>query len=161
MRSQASHEFLDSIMVKLPPPVWTLIYLIVAGTVSAYYPWREIVDLRGIALGVLLLAIGFASAFWAAGLFRREGTEINPTSEANKKLVVSGPFRYTRNPMYLGLVLASAGVAFLAGSLPMFVVPVLVFATANWVHIPFEEAKMRRQFGAAFDDYTRRTRRWL
>jgi protein-S-isoprenylcysteine O-methyltransferase Ste14 len=40
-------------------------------------------------------------------------------------------------------------------------VPVLVFATTNWVHIPFEEAKMRRQFGAAYDEYTRRTRRWL
>jgi protein-S-isoprenylcysteine O-methyltransferase Ste14 len=154
-------KLLVTIMVKLPPPVWTLIYLIIAGAISAYYPWREVVDLRVIPLGVLLLAVGFASAFWAAGLFRREGTEINPTSEANKKLVVSGPFRYTRNPMYLGLVLASTGIAFLAGSLPMFVVPVLVFATANWVHIPFEEAKMRRQFGAAFDDYTRRTRRWV
>ena len=148
-------------MVKLPPPVWALIYLIIAGAISAYYPWKAIADLTLIPLGVLLIGAGLASAFWAAGLFRREGTEINPTSETNKKLVVSGPFRYTRNPMYLGLVLASMGIAFCAGSLPMFFVPVLVFATANWVHIPFEEAKMRRQFGAAFDDYTRRTRRWL
>jgi protein-S-isoprenylcysteine O-methyltransferase Ste14 len=148
-------------MVKLPPPVWMLIYLIIAGVASAYYPWKATVDLTLIPLGALLILLGLASAFWAAGLFRREGTEINPTSEANKKLVVSGPFRYTRNPMYLGLVLFSSGIAFVVGSLPMFAVPVLVFATANFVHIPFEEAKMRRQFGQAFDDYTRRTRRWV
>ena len=49
--------------------------------------------------------------------------------------------------MYLGLVLATLGIAFSVGSPPMFAVPLLVFATANWAHIPFEEAKMRSQFG--------------
>jgi protein-S-isoprenylcysteine O-methyltransferase Ste14 len=43
----------------------------------------------------------------------------------------------------------------------MFAVPVLAFATANWVHIPFEEAKMRRQFGSAYDSYTAKVRRWI
>jgi protein-S-isoprenylcysteine O-methyltransferase Ste14 len=43
----------------------------------------------------------------------------------------------------------------------MFAVPFLVFATTNWVHIPFEEAKMRRQFGERYDRYTRQTRRWI
>jgi protein-S-isoprenylcysteine O-methyltransferase Ste14 len=47
------------------------------------------------------------------------------------------------------------------GALPMFAVPLLVFATANWAHIPFEEVKMRQQFGAAFDDYMRQVRRWI
>ena len=148
-------------MVKLPPPVWMFIYLIIAGVVSYLYPWKAIADLTVIPLGVVLIALALVCAFWAAGLFRREGTEINPTSETNKKLVVTGPFRFTRNPMYLGLVLFSLGIAFVAGSLPMFVVPLAVFATANFVHIPFEEEKMRRQFGTAFEDYTRATRRWI
>jgi len=63
--------------------------------------------------------------------------------------------------MYVGLVVTSLGIAVIVGSLPMFLVPVLVFATANWGHIPFEEAKMRRQFGAAYDAYTGKVRRWL
>jgi protein-S-isoprenylcysteine O-methyltransferase Ste14 len=63
--------------------------------------------------------------------------------------------------MYLGLITITSGIAFWIGALPMFAVPLLVFATANWVHIPFEEAKMRRQFGAAFDAYTGRVRRWI
>jgi protein-S-isoprenylcysteine O-methyltransferase Ste14 len=43
----------------------------------------------------------------------------------------------------------------------MFLAPIAIFATANWVHIPFEEEKMRRQFGASFDTYASKTRRWI
>ena len=148
-------------MLKLPPPVWAFLYLIIAAAVSWLYPWRLLLDLRIVWLGVALVAIGFAISVWAFLLFRSEGTEINPTSETNKSLVVRGPFRFTRNPMYLGFVLLTLGIAFWVGSLPMFAVPLLVFATAKWVHIPFEEAKMRRQFGAAFDRYIRQVRRWI
>ncbi len=148
-------------MLKLPPPAWAFLYLIIAAAVSWLYPWRLLLDLRIVWLGVALVAIGFAISVWAFLLFRSEGTEINPTSETNRSLVVRGPFRFTRNPMYLGLVLLTLGIAFWVGSLPMFAVPLLVFATANWVHIPFEEAKMRRQFGAAFDRYMRQVRRWI
>lgn len=148
-------------MLKLPPPVWAFIYLVIATAVSKLHPWRAVLDLRVVWLGVVLVAIGVALSAWAFTLFRAEGTEINPTSEANKSLVVRGPFRFTRNPMYLGLVFSTLGIAFWAGLLPLFAVPVLVFATANWAHIPFEEAKMRRQFGAAFDTYVHRVRRWM
>ena len=148
-------------MLKLPPPIWALIYLIIAGVVSWFWPWRTIVDLRIVWLGIALVVIGFAISVWAFSLFRREGTEIDPTSETNKSLVIRGPFRFTRNPMYLGLVIVTLGIALWVGALPMFAIPVLVFATANWTHIPFEETKMRRQFGAAFDTYTREVRRWI
>ncbi|HEY2445216.1 MAG TPA: isoprenylcysteine carboxylmethyltransferase family protein [Rhizomicrobium sp.] len=148
-------------MLKLIPPAWTGIYLAIAGAASALFSWRSIVDLRIVWLGAVLIAAGVLLAVSAAALFRSESTEISPTSETNAKLVVRGPYLLTRNPMYLGLVLASLGIAFCVGSLPMFAVPLLVFATTNWVHIPFEEAKMRRQFGAAYDRYTNSTRRWV
>ena len=148
-------------MLKLPPPAWAFLYVITAGAVSWTYPWRTLLDLRIVWLGVALVAIGVAISIWAFSLFRREGTELDPTSETNKSLVVRGPFRFTRNPMYLGLVILTLGIAFWVGWLPMFVAPLLVFATANWAHIPFEEAKMRRQFGPAFDQYMRQVRRWI
>ena len=148
-------------MLKLPPPIWTALYLAIAGVLSYFWDARAILDLKYLPLGIALVALGAASAIWAASIFRSEGTEIMPNSPANKKLVVRGPFRFTRNPMYLGLVLASLGIAFWVGSLPMFAVPLLVFATTNFVHIPFEEAKMRRQFGAAFDEHCARVRRWI
>ena len=148
-------------MLRLPPPIWALIYLAIAIVMSMSYAWRSLLDLRVIPLAVALIAIGLLSMFWAVFVFRRAGTELNPMSPTNKELVVAGPFRLTRNPMYLGIVLVSLGIAFSSGSLPMFAVPILAFATANWVHIPYEEAKMRRQFGSAYDSYTAKVRRWL
>jgi protein-S-isoprenylcysteine O-methyltransferase Ste14 len=65
-----------------------------------------------------------------------------------------------QSPMYLGLVTLSLGIAVWIGAWPMFIAPPAVFATVNWVHIPFEEAKMGRQFGASYDDYVTRVRRW-
>jgi protein-S-isoprenylcysteine O-methyltransferase Ste14 len=94
-------------------------------------------------------------------LFRRAGTELQPTSQANQSLVTTGPYRFTRNPMYLGLVIVTFGIAIWIGAWPMFAAPIAVFTTATFVHIPFEEAKMRRQFGAAYDDYASSVRRWL
>lgn len=62
--------------------------------------------------------------------------------------------------MYFGLVIAALGIAIWVGAWPMLAAPVAVFATANFIHIPHEEAKMRRQFGAAYDAYVHRVRRW-
>ena len=148
-------------MLKLPPPIWAFTYLLIAALISYLADWPGTSTLRMIPLAFVLTILAFASSVSAAMLFRREGTDLNPTSETNAKLVVSGPFRFTRNPMYLGLVLFALGIALWVGAWPMFLAPIATFATANWVHIPFEEAKMRRQFGAEFDAYCGRVRRWI
>ena len=93
--------------------------------------------------------------------FVRVGRGTLAPAVPTESLVVSGFYRYVRNPMYLGLVILSLGIAFWVGAWPMFIAPIAVFATANWVHIPFEEGKMRRQFGATYESYVRRVRRWL
>jgi len=148
-------------MLKLPPPIWAIAYILTAAGVSYLAGWPQIPGLPLVWLAVVLIVFGITLAAAAVVLFRREGTEINPTSTANRKLVTSGPFRFTRNPMYLALVIVASGVAFWASAWPMFLAPIAVFATANWVHIPFEEQKMRHQFGEAFDNYTRTVRRWI
>ncbi|MGO4440180.1 methyltransferase family protein [Rhizobium sp. RAF56] len=148
-------------MLKLPPPIWALLFLILTAGASYLAAWPAVPRVHSLSVGIGLIAVSFLAPVWALILFRREGTQINPTSGTNNKLVTGGPFQFTRNPMYLGLVVLSLGVAVATGAILMFVAPILVFATANWVHIPFEEAKMRRQFGPAFDDYARNVRRWL
>ena len=148
-------------MLKLPPPVWALFYLLLAAALSHFAGWPRVPGMPVVPLAIGLVVLGVALSVSSAVLFRREGTELNPTSTTNRKLVTSGPFRFTRNPMYLGLVLITLGVAVWAAAWPMFLAPVATFATANWVHIPFEEAKMRRQFGDAFDAYARTVRRWI
>ena len=148
-------------MLNIPPPVWSFAYVLIAAAFSYLTGWPRIPGLPLVALAVLLIIAGISLSAAGAVLFRREGTEINPVSAPNRKLVTSGPYRFTRNPMYLGLVLITLGIAFWVGAWPMFLAPIATFATANWVHIPFEEAKMRRQFGAEFDAYVSRVRRWI
>ncbi len=148
-------------MLKIPPPIWMFLYLAIAGAASMARPWKSVSDWTNVPLGIALVAVGVLIATWGRYTFYAEGTEANPLSSTNKMLVQHGPYSITRNPMYLGLTLFSLGIAFWTGSLPMFAVPVAVFVTANMVHIPFEEEKMRRQFGAEFDAYTARVRRWV
>lgn len=148
-------------MLRLPPPIWTLIYLVLCAVLSWSLGWPTLPGFPLPPLGLALVALAFIAPVWAFVLFRREDTEIQPTSPANRKLVTSGPYQFTRNPMYLGLVVLALGIAIWVGAWPMFIAPVAVFATANWIHIPFEEAKMRRQFQAEYDDYVARVRRWV
>lgn len=148
-------------MLRWDPPIWMFLFLALAGAASAFFPWKSFVDLSVVPLGILLAVAGAGLSFWGWGLFAAEKTEIEPTSEKNSKLVTRGPYRFTRNPMYLGLVILTLGIALWGGSLPLFAVPVLQFLVCNQVHIPFEEAKMRRQYGEAYDAYTRKVRRWI
>ena len=148
-------------MLKLPPPIWALVYVLIAAAISWSLGWPKFLGLPLAPLGIALVAVASIPSVWAIVLFRREGTEVSPTSPANRTLVTSGPYRFTRNPMYLGLVIVTLGIAVWVGAWPMFIAPIAVFATANWIHIPFEEDKMRRQFGATYDGYVRRVRRWV
>jgi protein-S-isoprenylcysteine O-methyltransferase Ste14 len=134
--------------------------------IAAYALQRNVVAIavhviQSAPLAIVFIVAGIALAAWGERTFAAAGTEIMPASATNKKLVASGPFRFTRNPMYLGLILASLGVAFYFGTLPFFVVPVLVFLLCNFVFIPFEEAKMLRQHSDQYTEYLARVRRWV
>ena len=148
-------------MLKLPPPIWTLVYVLTGAVISWFFGWSKVPGFPLVSLGISLVAISWTLPLWAIVLFRREGTEVEPTSPTNRKLITSGPYQFTRNPMYLGIVILSLGIAIWVGAWPMFGAPIALFATANWVHIPFEEAKMRRQFGPVYDNYVARVRRWI
>ena len=148
-------------MLRLPPPIWALIYIGFAAGASWLLGWPRPPGLPQEGLGEVIFFGAWALPVWAFRLFQVLGTEVDPTSPTNRLLVTTGPYRFTRNPMYLGLTVSTLGLAFWMGAWPMFAVPPAVFATANVVHSPFEEAKMRRQFGEAYDSYARKVRRWL
>jgi len=148
-------------MVKVPPPIWTLLCVLVAAALSAIAGWPRFPGLPVVPLGVVLAIAGVALPVWAAVLFRRAGATFIPHATQHQRLVVDGPYRFTRNPMYLGLTLVSLGIAVSNGAWPILLAPIAVVVAFNFVHIPYEEAAMRRAFGADFDDYARRVRRWI
>ncbi|MGQ0510810.1 MAG: methyltransferase family protein [Betaproteobacteria bacterium] len=111
---------------------------------------------------ILLAFLG--AAIDVAGLlaFRKARTTINPLKpEKASSLVQSGIYRYTRNPMYLGmLVLLLAWTAYLAHPAAFAVLPLFVLYI-NRFQIEPEERAMAKLFGAQFDDYRNRVRRWI
>lgn len=146
-------------MKLLPPPLVLMLLTAMAG-LRWFWPGAILLTPPLIWLGLLPLAVGVLLLLQGAGLFRRLGTNIKTFNEPGT-LVTGGPFRLTRNPMYLGFLLVLSGAAVLLGALTPFVGP-LVFALASQlVYIPFEEAALRAKFGEAYEAYARRVRRWI
>lgn len=146
------------LVVRIPPPVWALIMLLISYAIARVF--RLPVLLHSDAAAFAVFVVGFCLAVWGERTFVRAGTELMPASPTNSKLVTNGPFRYTRNPMYSGLSLAMFAVALYFGTSPFYAAVVLLFVVLQTAFIPFEEAKMERQYGAAFREYKSRTRRW-
>jgi protein-S-isoprenylcysteine O-methyltransferase Ste14 len=94
--------------------------------------------------------------------FRRAQTTVNPlTPQATSSLVTTGIYRYSRNPMYVGLLFVLAGWGcYLANGLALLVLPLFVASMTRWQIIP-EERFMAAKFGAEFEAYKRSVRRWL
>lgn len=111
-------------------------------------------------LGTFVAAAGFA--LMAAGLltFARSGTAVLPMRGATR-LVERGPYRWTRNPMYVGLTVAYLGLAVAMNLVwPLLLLPIVLWALVAFV-IRREERYLRAEFGAVYDDYCRRVRRWI
>ncbi len=101
---------------------------------------------------------GLARAFFRA--FALADTPVSPYSESTA-LVTSGVYRWSRNPGYLGMTLAYAGIAVLAGAVwPLAVLPFVVLVVDRAV-IAREERYLTRKFGQNYTDYRAKTRRWL
>ena len=110
--------------------------------------------------GVVLFVAGAVLAGWGLAIFRSVRTTTVP-GEASKKLVTWGPYRFTRNPMYVGLSLAYLGEAGLLKQIyPVLLLP-LVIAYVNWTVIPVEEARLKEVFGGDYERYRSKVRRWL
>jgi len=93
-------------------------------------------------------------------LFRKAKTTTVP-GRSSAQLVTSGPYRFTRNPMYVGLTLAYLGEAGLLRQIwPAILLP-LTIAYVNWTVIPVEEAKLEEVFPSAYQQYRSRVRRWI
>jgi protein-S-isoprenylcysteine O-methyltransferase Ste14 len=155
------NEHKDSSNAVVRPPIaWAL--AIVVGLVADWlYPWRVLpASLPGAWLGGGIFGAGLALAVWAILTFRRAGTRVE-TNRPTTAIVASGPYRFTRNPIYTGMLLGQTGLAIAYDSVWMFITLVAFYLVIRYGVVTREEAYLARKFGDAYQDYKSRVRRWL
>ncbi len=150
----------DNPGVHFPPPV--LYALAVLGGVLLNREWPLAVGDRSLVtvIAAILCVGSVALAVASIGRFRRAGTTVIPRRPATA-FVISGPYRFTRNPMYVSMAGLTGGLGLLFNTWwpALLLVPVLTIV--RFAVISREERYLRRRFGADYETYTRQVRRWL
>lgn len=144
----------------LLPPVWLLLTVGLMVLAHVYLPVRAF-DVGWLDIpGAVLAVFGLLMISWSALGFFQAGTHLVPFQEATA-LVTGGFYRFTRNPMYLGMVLMLVGGAFVAGSVGVLVPIPLFVLVIHHRFILAEERFMEQAFGDEYLTYKTRVRRWL
>jgi protein-S-isoprenylcysteine O-methyltransferase Ste14 len=145
---------------KIIPPVYFLLALIVMILLARYAPVSHLIYVPLRIFGGLLILTGFAITASGAYTFKLAGTPIKPFEEP-VRLVTDELYRFSRNPMYLGMMIVLVGTWIMLGKLsPVIVIPVF-FLIIQEGFIKYEEAFLEEKFGDAYLDYKDRVYRWV
>ena len=139
------------------PPVWLIGFMAAAWGLARL--WAPLGDML-LWPGLGLVAVGIATIVWSALVFRRARTTIVP-HQPPSALVEAGPYRFSRNPIYLADLVILAGAALIFGA-PLALILLVPFREVLLrLFILPEEAVLERDLGRAYLDYKTRARRWL
>jgi protein-S-isoprenylcysteine O-methyltransferase Ste14 len=144
------------------PPLLILAVLAIGWLAGRLYPlpWPGLDDWPAHLVGYGLGLAGIALVAWSIAALRRAGTTVRPNRGADR-LVTDGPFRWRRNPIYMGDVLILLGLAELTHNVWFAILsPVFAVAVFRLAILP-EERHLEERFGQAYRDYKDRTRRWF
>lgn len=114
--------------------------------------------------GLLISVLGFILIVWANYTLifvGKIGLEAREPFHTPSTLVVEGPYKFTRNPIYLSVVVIFFGLAILLGSLTLFIIAIALFIIFRTWFISWEEKRLEEEFGEEYLEYKRRVRRWL
>ena len=142
------------------PPVVVVALLLLEFALHKWLPLATLATPPWTALGWLFIAFGIGAVAAMAEKFRRAGTTFIPYQDSTA-LVQGGLYRFSRNPMYLGMLDVLLGGALLSGSLSPFLAPLLFVPVMNRFVIAVEERMLEETFGDEYRAYKQQVRRWL
>lgn len=145
---------------KIMPTTWLLITIVVMLTFHFLFPVTLMIPRLWNLLGLIPMSLGVAINLSADKAFHQARTTVKPFQESSS-LVTNGVFRISRNPMYLGFVLTLIGIAVLVRSLSPYLVVFAFAILIDRIYIRAEEYMLAEKFGATWEAYNAKTRRWL
>ena len=151
----------DHADVLVPPPVALVLCVFAGWLAGRVWPTPFLPpDAPRWALGGALIALGLAIGLWAVVEFRRARTSVRP-DRPTTAVLSTGPYRRSRNPIYLSMFVIVAGLAVALDYLWQFAALIVLYAVLRWGVVAREEAYLTRKFGAAYTNYAARVRRWI
>jgi protein-S-isoprenylcysteine O-methyltransferase Ste14 len=121
---------------------------------------KKIIHSPYIYLGIIFIFFGCSINIWTDNLFKRSKTTVKPYDPPTA-LEVTGPFRISRHPMYLGMCAILLGEAIILGSVIAFLFPLIFVILVEVIFIPYEEKNLEKAFGGEYLDYKKKVRRWI
>lgn len=146
--------------LRLLPPTTFVLCITSSIALHVVLPIGEIIRSPHNLFGLVLALLGVWILYRAHRMFVQLQTNVH-TFRAPSIMVIDGPFRFTRNPMYLGFLTILLGTAIGLGNIVSLLPVVMFFCLANFWYIPFEEAACLETFGSDYECYRKRVRRWL
>jgi len=151
-------EHKDYAAVKIPPPILLLVHIFAAFILRWLLPFTFPKFLEWI--GYLFVLVGLGLTFSAVSRFMQAHTTVDPHGSVNT-IVTSGPYRFTRNPIYLGFVCMLIGFPFIFKTYWGLTLSPLFIVLMNTLVIQHEEAYLEKKFKDVYTSYKSRVRRWL
>ncbi len=143
------------------PPAFPILFTVVAAVVhAALWSFEPLTSPWNYISGSIIIAIAAVMGFSSAAAFRSRGESLD-VSKPTQRIVSDGIYATSRNPVYLGFILAIFGIGCFANSLAIMLAAIPAFAGLNWYTIPKEERYLRSKLGDEYEEYTKRVRRWL
>ena len=142
------------------PPMWLAFGIVTIFVFNEFYPGARFTSVAGQVAGGAFILVGLVLLVIAGGLFQRAGTDMIPFREVSA-LVTTGVYRFTRNPMYLGMALVLLGCAVTVGASSSLIVPPVFMVIIEMRFIRPEEQMLNELFPEEFPAYCRRVRRWI
>jgi len=146
--------------VVIKPPRLFLISIVAGLLLQLLWPLNFANNVATVLLGLSLIGGSLGLMFWADGTFKRWDTAVNPDNPTTI-LVTSGPYRFSRNPMYLAFVLIQLGIGLAVSSWWLLIALLPAWIILRWGVIAREEQYLTEQFDAAYLEYKTAVRRWL
>ena len=145
---------------KIKPPYIAFLLLFLSWLADYFFPQFKFISGNYKNIGIFVFLIGISLLLWSFYTFKKNKTPIIPGQKPTF-MVAQGPYKFTRNPMYLGVIIALFGAAIYIGNLLSLLSPIIFFIIMNFVFIPFEEKLMEKIFKKQYINYKRKVRRWL
>lgn len=146
--------------MKRIPPRYFNVFLVLGILLHYLMPVKIMIRPPFTYLGIILIVLGLNFNIWAVRILNENQTTIDFDKDPSD-LVTNGPFRISRNPIYLSGVMLSAGIAIFLGSVITFVFPLIFLLILDRAYIPAEEETLENIFGDEYRSYKMRVRRWL